>query len=869
MSPMELAIIISAYSKLDEITRAQRQIDKVQKEIRQVNRTANQSVSVFKRVQNAIKRAFDPRTIEDFKNRIGDLGEKILVGLGVQQAIEKTMGAFAELESAKIGMEVAFMEKGGRLPAQELEKINKLAIELGNKLPGTTADFYRLARALKEQGLSTKAIAQGALEASAYLGALFKVPYEEAGIMTAKFQEAFRVPEKQLVRFTDLIQRSKFAFGLELQDIYYSVKYFSAQLNTLGITGMENAKKVMAWMGVLAGKGLEGSTAGTAIANVLNALTKLREPPEEVQRILSSYGVELKVFDEQGKFRGLDAFFKEIQKLKALTQEEQLTVLQKLFGEEGARAIAPLLNDVNALSDALQKIQRQADLNTRIERLLSGLSAKWEAFTGTLTNVFAQLGSYLAPTAKEILDTLNNFLSSLQLFIDEHKTIATVGMHAIAVMLLFAGTLTTLGAVSWGALQVWSITVQGLKTLSWITNLTRIRFVALKVAMLSFSAVKTISVVLFLLYQGFYALSYIIYTRYIRAISLAKVQTLALMSLSKVRAVFLALATAVRTFSLALLTNPITLIATGIALAGYLIYKNWEKVKAFFIGFSRGLGNAFAPLIETIKSLSSAFSPLKAVLSPVIELAGRALRAIGRFLGIVDSGSEDLKRFASIGEKVGYVVGMVLSTPFKIALIPIRLLVSAVNFLSSNWKKALSVFLWLSPITAPITAFKKLLGYLKSLNLFEAGRKIILSLWEGIKSVALKPVEAIKSITQKIRNFLPFSPAKEGPLKDLHLTGYRLIQTIARGVNPAPLQKALTSALALSFVIPYSPAKEVKATARERERSTYNITITLNVNAPMDRKTQEKVSQDIYRAVLKALKKAEEERERGTYVDLD
>ncbi len=785
MSPMELAIILTAYSKLDEITRAQRQIDKVQKEVQQVSRTANRSVPVFRRLGNAIKKAFDPKTVEDFKNRLGDLGEKILVGLGVQQAIGKTMGAFAELESAKIGMEVAFMEKGGKLPTQELEKINELAMELGNRLPGTTADFYRLAQALKEQGVSTKAIAQGALEASAYLGALFKVPYEEAGIMTAKFQEAFRVPEKQLTQFIDLVQRSKFAFGLELQDIYYSVKYFSAQLNTLGITGMENAEKIMAWMGVLAGKGLEGSMAGTAIQAVLSSLTKLKKMPKEADRILLSYGIQLEVFDVFGKFKGLDTLFKELQKLKVLTQEERMQVLKSLFGEVGARAVAPLLNDVNALSEALQKIQRQADLNTRIEKQLSSLSAKWEAFTGTLTNVFAQLGSYLAPTAKAILDTLNNFLGSLQLFIDEHKTLASVGMHAIAVMLLFAGTLTTLGAVTWGALQVWSVTAEGLKTLSKVAKLARIRIIALRVATLSLIGIRATLSVLFLLYQGFYSLSYIIYTRYLRAISLARVQTLALMSLSKVRAVFLALATAVRTFSLALLTNPITLIATGIALAGYLIYRNWDRVKGLW---------------DALKSKLSAFT----------------------------------------------------------------------SWLSSNRKKALSAFLYLSPITAPIMAFRKLISYLKSLSLFEAGKKIIETLWQGIKSVALKPVEAIKSITRKIRNFLPFSPAKEGPLRDLHLTGIRLIQTIAQSISPAPIQKALTSALALSLPFYPLPAKVLSPKPlKEKERNTYNITITLNVNAPMDRKTQEKVSQDIHRAVLYALRKIEEERERGAYVDLD
>lgn len=67
----------------------------------------------------------------------------------------------------------------------------------------------------------------------------------------------------------------------------------------------------------------------------------------------------------------------------------------------------------------------------------------------------------------------------------------------------------------------------------------------------------------------------------------------------------------------------------------------------------------------------------------------------------------------------------------------------------------------------------------------ECGKKIIDTLVGGIVSVAMKPVEAIKGIFQKVRNLLPFSDAKEGPLSTLTLSGQRTMTTYAEGVQNA------------------------------------------------------------------------------------
>nr|WP_317357889.1 phage tail tape measure protein [uncultured Tyzzerella sp.] len=68
-------------------------------------------------------------------------------------------------------------------------------------------------------------------------------------------------------------------------------------------------------------------------------------------------------------------------------------------------------------------------------------------------------------------------------------------------------------------------------------------------------------------------------------------------------------------------------------------------------------------------------------------------------------------------------------------------------------------------------------------NLLESGKKIMTTIADGIKSAVMAPVNAIKGGFAKVRQYLPFSDAKEGPLSDLTLSGSRINTTIAEGMN--------------------------------------------------------------------------------------
>lgn len=205
-----------------------------------------------------------------------------------------------------------------------------------------------------------------------------------------------------------------------------------------------------------------------------------------------------------------------------------------------------------------------------------------------------------------------------------------------------------------------------------------------------------------------------------------------------------AAALAVRGFSITLLTTPIGWIGLAVAGAALLIYRYWKPISGFFKGLWSGLK-------EGLKGLEPAwdvFKKVAPVMFPIIAPLKWIWNAIRALLKPVD----DTGRAAeNMGLRFGRAIGRILT---GVLTLPGRML--------------------------------------------QAGMNIITSLTDGMLRMINKPAEVMKKLADKIRRFLPFSPAKEGPLKDIHRI--RLVETIAEAVKPAPLVKAMRATTAAAMM---------------------------------------------------------------------
>lgn len=111
----------------------------------------------------------------------------------------------------------------------------------------------------------------------------------------------------------------------------------------------------------------------------------------------------------------------------------------------------------------------------------------------------------------------------------------------------------------------------------------------------------------------------------------------------------------------------------------------------------------------------------------------------------------------------------------------------------------------------------------------ESGRKIITTFTDGIKSAINKPAETIKGGLQKIRNMLPFSDAKTGPLSTLTLSGRKVMTTFSGGIEkesgaPSEAVKKSFEQMNFSVAVKAPELKREKEADEEKEGSTKTIT---------------------------------------------
>ncbi|MFD2704087.1 phage tail protein [Salibacterium lacus] len=108
---------------------------------------------------------------------------------------------------------------------------------------------------------------------------------------------------------------------------------------------------------------------------------------------------------------------------------------------------------------------------------------------------------------------------------------------------------------------------------------------------------------------------------------------------------------------------------------------------------------------------------------------------------------------------------------------------------------------------------------------FDAGKNIVTSIADGIKSAMGKVTGAMEDMVSKARDFLPFSPAKEGPLKDLNKLNFGgpISDSILK--DKRVIQNAMNSALTVN-----EPKMNLGSTSTplEKKRSTKGADIRLN-----------------------------------------
>lgn len=186
-----------------------------------------------------------------------------------------------------------------------------------------------------------------------------------------------------------------------------------------------------------------------------------------------------------------------------------------------------------------------------------------------------------------------------------------------------------------------------------------------------------------------------------------------------------------------------------------LIGELWTPAKSFFGGFWDSFIKGMQPVQEALATIKQAFiealEPLKPILSALwesVKLAFGQIFDVLAKLGIIDQSTNALQGWAKAGKIVGEIIAFLVRNSPLLGMI--RLFAELIKIISQ-------VIGWVNQVY----------NYVIGLNWKQAGIDMIMSIYNGIISVAKMPIDAVKNIAQQIRDLLPFSPAKVGPLATL------------------------------------------------------------------------------------------------------
>lgn len=364
------------------------------------------------------------KNIRGFKRQAEEAskGGLALAG-GLAAGLTVSLKAYADQENAATGLKVAMMQANGEV-GNSFEKINKLAVGLGNQLPGTTADFQNMMQMLVRQGIPAENILGGVGKATAYLAVQLKKTPEAAAEFAAKMQDATGTASDDMMGLFDTIQKA-FYLGVDDTNMLSFFTKTSSVLKMVNKDGLKAAQGLAPISVMMDQMGMQGESAGNALRKVIQSGLDLKKV-RATNKGLRKQRIRLDFTDGKGGFGGLDKMFSQLAKLRKLTDTDKTSVLKTLFGDD-----AETLQVVNALIDKgkdgydqiQQKMNKQASLNNRVQAQLGTLTNLWEAMTGTATNGLAAIGSAFSGDTKNLTIWLGDLGERFTAFADQNPRV--------------------------------------------------------------------------------------------------------------------------------------------------------------------------------------------------------------------------------------------------------------------------------------------------------------------------------------------------------------------------------------------------------------------------------------------------------------
>lgn len=610
------------------------------------------------------------------------------------------------------------------LGVKDLGAIEDAARDFSDQWAGTTkADFISAAYDIKS-GIASLSD-EGVADYTALAGLTAKATKSTIGEMTSLFATGYGIYKGYYDDLTDLEFGEMFSAGIarSVQQFKTDGSQMASAIQTLGASATTSNVPLEEQLSILGmlQATMSGSEAGTKYKAFLRSATKGGE------------ALGLSFTDANNQLLSMPEILDLLRgKFGETMDAAEKMELQKAFGDTEAVALIDLLysktDDLQGnILDMYDALGSGTGVATEMANAINETEPeRFERLTQRIQNVKESIGNSLLPTVNDLMSAGETVLTKVGSWIEENQELVRVIM---LVVLAIGGFLTIAGTVA--------------------------------------AVVGGVGLVI---------------TKAVSAFKILKA------GFGIARAALSPLIGSVWSFTAALLANPVTWVVIGIAALIAAIVLLYNKCEWF-----RNLVNNILNFFR--EKLGAAFETAKAIFSGIGNVIGSVMGAAR------DTVAEKLDNMRSAYESHGggirgaaaaaiegvkgiYTAGFSFLdnlTGGRLTAIKDKF-VSGVTSMASGVRERFEAVK--TAFSNGITAVKNTVTGAVSW-FFESGKKVISTFANGIKSAFTGAVDAVKGGLQRIRNMLPFSDAKEGPLSTLTLSGQRTMTTYAGGLEKA------------------------------------------------------------------------------------
>ena len=610
------------------------------------------------------------------------------------------------------------------LGVKDLEAVENAARSFSDQWAGTTkADFISAAYDIKS-GIATLSD-EGVAQFTELSGLTAKATKSTIGEMTSLFATGYGIYKGYYDDLTDMEFGEMFSAGIarSVQQFKTDGSQMASAIQTLGASATSSNVPLEEQLSILGmlQATMSGSEAGTKYKAFLRSATKGGE------------ALGLSFTDANNQLLSMPEILDLLRgKFGETMDAAEKMELQKAFGDTEAVALIDLLysktDDLQGnILDMYDALGSGTGVATEMANAINETEPeRFERLTQRIQNVKESIGNSLLPTINDLMSTGETVLTKVGTWIEENQELVRVIM---LVVLAIGGFLTIAGTVA--------------------------------------AVVGGVGLVI---------------TKAVSAFKILKA------GFGIARAALSPLIGSVWSFTAALLANPVTWVVIGIVALIAAIVLLYNKCEWF-----RNLVNNILNFFR--EKLGAAFETAKAIFSGIGNVIGSVMGAardtvaekLDNMRNAYESHGGGIRGAAAAaieGVKGIYTAGFSFLdnlTGGRLTAIKDKFVSGVTNIASGVRERFESVK---TAFSNGITAVKNTVTGAVSW-FFESGKKVISTFANGIKSAFTGAVDAVKGGLQRIRNMLPFSDAKEGPLSTLTLSGQRTMTTYAGGLEKA------------------------------------------------------------------------------------